>query len=168
MTSIKMHVIGDPSSGFKYIVTPSPDSNSIYSYKNLLFNNSVTTVLRLCEQRDYDEEYLAGSNIKVIHMPLQDGDVPDVEIVKQWLNIISNETNGIAVHCRAGLGRAPLFVCIGLIKIGGMNDVEAINLVRKHIKGALNSKQIDFLCNTLRTIQFKQNKKKKDHGCIIA
>jgi protein tyrosine phosphatase type 4A len=168
MTSIKMHVISDPSSGFKYIVTPSPDSNSIHSYKNLLFNNSVTTVLRLCEQINYEDEYLATSNIKVIHMPLNDGDIPDVNTIKQWLSILEKETNGIAVHCRAGLGRAPLFVCIGLIKIGGMNDIEAISLVRKHIKGALNSKQIDFLCNTLKTIQFKQNRKKKDNGCVIA
>lgn len=162
-----MHVISDPSSGFKYIVTPSPDSNSIYSYKNLLFDNSITTVLRLCEKYEYDDEYLTTANIQVIHMPLKDGDVPDVDVVKQWLNIINNEKNGIAVHCRAGLGRAPLFVCIGLIKISGMDDVEAINFVRNHIKGSLNLRQIDFLCNTLKTIHFKQNKK-KDNGCIIA
>jgi protein tyrosine phosphatase type 4A len=167
MNSIKMHVISDPSSGFKYIVTPSPDSNSICSYKNLLFNNKVTTVMRLCDSCNYEDDFLATSNISILHMPLKDGDVPDVETVKQWLEIIRKETIGIAVHCRAGLGRAPMFVCIGLIKIGGMEDVEAINLVRKHIKGSLNSKQINFLCNTLKTARFK-NIKKKDAGCIIA
>ncbi len=161
MIGINMHVISDPSSGFKYIVTSSPDSNSIYSYKNLLFKNNVTTVLRLCDQCTYDEEYLSTFNINVIHMPLKDGDVPDVETIKQWTEIISNASNGIAVHCKAGLGRAPLFVCIGLILVCNMETFEAIDLVRKHIKGSLNSKQIDFLCNTL------QNKKKKNHGCII-
>lgn len=168
MNSIKMHVISDPSSGFKYVVTPSPDSDNICSYKNLLFNNNVTTVMRLCDKCEYEDDFLAMSNINVLHMPLNDGDVPNIETVTQWIEIISKETIGIAVHCRAGLGRAPLFVCIGLIKIGGMEDIEAISLVRKHIKGSLNSKQIDFLCNTLKTIQFKQNKKKKNMGCIIA
>lgn len=160
-----MYTIIDPLSGFKYVVTPSPDSNSIHSYKNLLFKNNITTVLRLCDQIDYDDEYLNTFNIKVIHMPLKDGDVPNAETVEKWLNIISSATNGIAVHCRAGLGRAPLFVCVGLIKIGKIDNIRAIEIVRKEIKGALNTKQIDFLCNTLPKIQIKKNK--QNCGCTI-
>lgn len=166
MTSIKMHVIEDPLTGFKYIVTPSPDSNSICSYKNFLFNNNVTTVLRLCDKHEYSDEYLSSENIKVIDMPLKDGDIPNIDVIKKWLNIIDNETIGIAVHCRAGLGRAPLFVCVGLIKIGGMEDLKAIQIVRNNIKGSLNSKQIDFLCNELKTIQFGKNI--KNNNCIIS
>lgn len=164
MTSIKMHVISDQKTGFKYIVTPSPDSNSISSYKNYLLKNNITTVVRLCEEINYDDEYLLSSNINVEHMPLKDGDIPDIETVKKWMNIIEKEEHGIAVHCKAGLGRAPLFVCVGLIKIHGMSDMDAICFVRKEINGSLNLKQIEFLCNGLKLIK---QKNKKNNKCTI-
>jgi protein tyrosine phosphatase type 4A len=128
--NFNMHVISDLSNNFRYVVTPSPDSDSIISYKNFLLKNKVTTVIRLCDDaKEYDEDYLILHGIKIIHIPLKDGDVPELDIIKQWLELIvieKNRTGAIAVHCRAGLGRAPLFVCIGLIKIGKMDEIDAI------------------------------------------
>ena len=43
----------------------------------------------------------------------------------------------IGVHCVAGLGRAPVLVAIALVN-KGMAPVEAIELIRKNRKGALN------------------------------
>lgn len=162
-----MHVICDPSSGFKYIVTPSPESNFICDYKKLLIDNNINTIVRLCEKYEssYDDNFFTSSNINIIDIPLKDGNVPDSDTIKQWLNIIENQQYGIAVHCKAGLGRAPLFACIGLIKIGKIDDIGAIELVRKHIKGSLNSKQIYFLCNDLKTCEYKR---KKSQGCIVS
>jgi protein tyrosine phosphatase type 4A len=168
--NIPMHVINDLSSNFRYVVTPSPDSNSIISYKNFLLKNNVTTVIRLCDNAvKYDEEYLMSNGIKIVHIPLRDGDIPELDVIKQWLELIIIEKSGsgaIAVHCRAGLGRAPLFVCIGLVKIGKMDEIDAVNLVRENIKGALNIKQINFVCNDLKNVKFKY--KNKESGCIIA
>jgi len=164
MDYIKMNVINAPSSNFKYIVTPSPDSDSIYAYKNFLFNNDVNTVLRLCEEKKYDDTILTASNIKVIDMPLKDGTSPNEETIKKWINILNEEKNGIAVHCNAGLGRAPLFVCVGLIKIQNMDEYDAIDLIRNNIKGSLNNNQLNFICNKLKNMKLHEKKS----NCVIS
>jgi protein tyrosine phosphatase type 4A len=50
----------------------------------------------------------------------------------------------IAVHCVAGLGRAPVLVCLALIE-SGMGWMEAVELVRKKRRGALNLTQLKYL-----------------------
>ena len=54
------------------------------------------------------------------------------------------KTPTIAVHCVAGLGRAPVLVCIALIE-SGMNWMAAVELVRKKRRGALNITQLQYL-----------------------
>jgi len=51
----------------------------------------------------------------------------------------------IAVHCIAGLGRAPVLVAIALIEFSGMDPVDAVSLIRKHRRGAINEKQLQYL-----------------------
>ena len=147
-------------SGFRYCVTPSPDPNNLQNYKDLLLHNGVKTLVKLCDETRYDTDYLIHHGINVINIPLQDGTVPSKEVVKQWTNIIKQEKNCIAVHCVSGLGRAPLFTCIGLIIIEKMDPVDAILFVRKTIRSALNANQINFL----ETFKYSDNSK---GSCII-
>lgn len=55
----------------------------------------------------------------------------------------------IAVHCVAGLGRAPVLVTIALIEYG-MEALDAVELIRRSRKGALNSRQIGWLAEYKR------------------
>lgn len=163
-TKITPHIIVTKS-GFKFIVTQSPDPNNLQNYKDLLSTNSVKTVVKLCEGTRYDHEYLECNGIKTIDIPLADGTVPSKEVLNQWINIIkteikNNKDGGMAVHCVSGLGRAPLFVCIALIKIDKMEAVDAITMVRKTIKSALNTNQIKYL----ETVSFSNETR---GGCII-
>ena len=48
-----------------------------------------------------------------------------------------DSTARIAVHCVAGLGRAPFLVAIGLVN-NGCSSINAIELIRKNRSGALN------------------------------
>lgn len=56
---------------------------------------------------------------------------------------VTNPT--IAVHCVAGLGRAPVLVAIALVEFAGMDPVEAVTHIRKHRRGAINEKQLQYL-----------------------
>jgi protein tyrosine phosphatase type 4A len=134
---------------FTYIITPSPNPNNISYYKDLFSKQGVTTIVRLCE-KIYDANEFAKIDINVIDIPLQDGQVPDDEMIKKWINIIKNEIknkkNIIAVHCMSGLGRAPLFVGICMIVLNKVENMDAIAHLRKYIPYALNTKQLIFLC----------------------
>ena len=111
----------------------------------------MTTVVRLCDEKKYDDSVLKKHGITVIDIPIADGSVPDDEMVKNWKKIIMAEMEkknmAIAVHCMSGLGRAPLFVCIGLISFGKIDPTDAITMVRAKIPRALNSKQVSYVCN---------------------
>lgn len=55
------------------------------------------------------------------------------------------QDKAIAVHCVAGLGRAPVLVAIALIEYANMDPVEAVTFIRRHRRGAINEKQLIYL-----------------------
>jgi protein tyrosine phosphatase type 4A len=54
-------------------------------------------------------------------------------------------SDSIAVHCVAGLGRAPVLVAIALVERAGMNALDAIQFIRSRRRGAINSNQMMFI-----------------------
>ncbi|KAJ2815831.1 hypothetical protein GGI24_005924, partial [Coemansia furcata] len=59
----------------------------------------------------------------------------------------------IAVHCVAGLGRAPVLVAVALIE-KGMDPLDSIEHVRHKRRGAFNNRQITYLAD-----QYKRSAK---------
>jgi hypothetical protein len=53
----------------------------------------------------------------------------------------------IAVHCVAGLGRAPVLVAIALIELG-MEPLDAVAYIRTNRRGAFNKPQISYLVSS--------------------
>jgi protein tyrosine phosphatase type 4A len=67
----------------------------------------------------------------------------------------------IAVHCVAGLGRAPVLVAVALIE-AGMEPYEAIKFIRKRRRGAINARQLKYIES------YKSRKRlKNEQSCII-
>lgn len=130
-----------------YYVSPSPDSSNVKHYKDLLLKKGIKIVVRLCEKK-YDDDFLKHHGIVVIDMPIPDGKCPTPDYVKKWTKIITDKkknNESIAIHCLSGLGRSPLMICIGLIKIDKIEPSESILQMRQIIKKSLNTNQINFL-----------------------
>ncbi len=71
----------------------------------------------------------------------------------------ADHRTALAVHCVAGLGRAPMLVAIAFIE-AGMPFANAVKLIRSKRRGAFNTKQLKFL----RTY----NPKAAPGCCVIA
>merc|ERR1711965_375512 len=55
------------------------------------------------------------------------------------------QTPCIAVHCIAGLGRAPVLIAIALIEYGFGDTDRVVDFIRKRRKNAINMRQLQHL-----------------------
>uniref|UniRef100_A0A1I8EG83 TYR_PHOSPHATASE_2 domain-containing protein n=1 Tax=Wuchereria bancrofti TaxID=6293 RepID=A0A1I8EG83_WUCBA len=83
-----------------------------------------------------------------------------IELITKWLSLAKESfklypNQCIAVHCVAGLGRAPVLVAIALME-AGMKYEDAVDLIRRHRRGALNQKQLNFLQKYKSTGQLRK------------
>jgi len=127
----------------------APTDSNLTGYVDMLVKRNVHCVVRACEP-SYDVAILNKAGITVIEMAFPDGDPPSADIVTKWLSTVSIEFKSredrrcIAVHCVAGLGRAPVLVAIALVE-AGMEPYDAITFIRKRRRGALNSRQLKYI-----------------------
>lgn len=131
----------------------------------------VTTVVRVCEAT-YDTAPVEKEGIQVLDWPFDDGAPPSNQIVDDWLNLLKvkfREEPGccIAVHCVAGLGRAPVLVALALIECG-MKYEDAVQFIRQKRRGAFNSKQLLYLekYRPKMRLRFKDSNGHRNNCCI--
>ncbi|XP_063900160.1 protein tyrosine phosphatase type IVA 3-like, partial [Zophobas morio] len=125
---------------------------------------NVTDVVRVCDPT-YNAEFFERENIQVWDWPFGDGEAPPQRIISDWLALVArrfkdNKNATIAIHCVAGLGRAPVLVAIALIE-SGMEAEDAVEIIRRARRGAINSKQLVFLR------KYKPQRKKLFCDCVI-
>ncbi|XP_076069591.1 protein-tyrosine phosphatase 4A family member PRL-1 isoform X2 [Oratosquilla oratoria] len=113
-----------------------------------LLKHQVRDVVRVCEPT-YKIDELKKAGITVTDLVFDDGTFPPAEIVEEWLGLLKRrhrEDPGctVAVHCVAGLGRAPVLVAIALIELG-MRYEDAVEHIRQKRRGAINAKQLAYL-----------------------
>ncbi|KAJ3396169.1 Protein tyrosine phosphatase type IVA 1 [Lobulomyces angularis] len=148
-----------------FLITDCPTDESINSYLNILKENNVKLLIRLCEPTHYDSKFLIDNGIQVIdEFAFQDGTVPSNEKIEKYRqltdSIIEKESNPvIAIHCVSGIGRAPLFAAIPLIDYGE-KPLDTIEFIRKKRRGAFNKTQVNWLLNDEKK-GFKRRKVKK-------
>jgi len=147
----------------KFLITDKPNDATLEDYICELKKRKVTDVVRVCEA-DYSTLPLLNSNIKVHDWFFEDGTLPPPQIIADWFDLLltrfrsqtsknkekspdqESDLPCIAVHCVAGLGRAPVLVALALIELG-MKFEDAVELIRTRRRGAINANQLNFLAD---------------------
>lgn len=149
--------------GLKFLIMDAPSQSNIHIYLKEMERVNVKDIVRICEPT-YPREIVESSGIKVHDWVFPDGESPPSNIIEAWLTLVDSQkaaqdNSTIAVHCVAGLGRAPVLVAIALIE-NGMGALDAVMFIRHRRRGAINNKQLKFLEN------YKPRHLQKDR-CII-
>ncbi|KJE95913.1 dual specificity protein phosphatase CDC14B [Capsaspora owczarzaki ATCC 30864] len=153
----------------RFLIMDAPSDSNLPAYITELKKHEVSDVVRVCDPT-YNTEPLTRNDITVHDWPFVDGEAPPSTVTDNWLNLVNQRMSPavqkegkhpcIAVHCVAGLGRAPVLVAIALIE-AGYEAEDAIELVRSKRKGAINNKQLLFL-------QKYKRRSKTPGKCIIS
>lgn len=137
----------------KFVIMDAPTDDNLRTYIKELSEKAVRCVVRTCEPT-YSEEPLMAAKMKTIDLPFPDGQAPSDDVIAQWLEVVNDENcrqhRPVAVHCVAGLGRAPVLVAIALIELSGIEPIKAITLIRNIRRGAINQKQYQYLKGYVR------------------
>ena len=132
--------------GMRFLITDRPPAEGTANFLQVLQRHGVTALVRVADA-SYDAAPVVAAGIAVHDWPYPDGTNPPADIIGGWLELCAREAEvggRIAVHCVAGLGRAPVMVALALIE-RGMAAEDAVLFIRKQRRGAINTKQLQFL-----------------------
>lgn len=142
--------------GLRFLIMDAPTRANSQEYVQRLLSYGVTDLVRTCEGT-YDDEVFTHAGITCHDFHFPDGSAPPSHILNRWLSLVKStfpsvkrtrDSEGtakcIAVHCLAGLGRAPLLVAIALIE-EGLEHMDAAEFLRTRRPGVLNAQQLNFL-----------------------
>ncbi|EDS34300.1 tyrosine phosphatase prl [Culex quinquefasciatus] len=109
-------------------------NHSLYYPIGELKKHNVSVVVRVCEP-SYKIEELASQGIAVRDLAFEDGTFPPQPVVDEWFEILKQKFQEdpdacVAVHCVAGLGRAPVLVALALIELG-LKYEAAVEMIRE-------------------------------------
>ena len=163
-------------SPMRFLIMDAPRQTNLHLYIREMRKHHVVHVVRVCEPTYVGGE-LKSAGIDLHEMEYKDGTSPSPELIRSWLELVDrtfyNTTGGastdpppcIAVHCVAGLGRAPVMVAIALIEFAGMDPVEAVSFLREKRRGAINEKQLLYLGEYKK--QYKKNGPGGSDACCV-
>lgn len=160
LTSRAYTVLDPPKKKNLFVIMEAPTDDNLDAYLQKFAENNVKHVIKACPEVTYDAGRLAAVGIEHHDLIFNDGEMPQDSTIQQWCEVVKKnslanvkkpavEREAVAVHCVAGLGRAPLLVAIALIN-DGANPEDAITLIRSKRKGALNNLQCKFLQDTYK------------------
>ncbi|GKY92048.1 protein tyrosine phosphatase type IVA 2 [Mayamaea pseudoterrestris] len=164
----------------KFLIMDAPRQGNLHYYIKEMRKHHVTDVVRVCEVT-YTANELNLAGIKLHELEYKDGTSPPKDHIMTWLKLVdetfygaatetaandaANSETGIAVHCVAGLGRAPVMVAIALVEFANMDPVEAVSFLRKKRRGAINEKQLLYLEGYKK--QYRRNNKGAEAACCV-
>lgn len=147
----------------RFLITEQPQDATIHNYIRILEDHRVSHLVCATDPT-YRKEELNSAGVTVSELSFPDGSAPTNDIVEKWLDLVNKEfttdpSTCVGVHCVTGLGRAPVLVAVALIELG-MKYEDAVEQIRKKRRGAINSKQLEFLAKYKRRKYFIKAKNK--------
>ncbi|EDO38271.1 predicted protein, partial [Nematostella vectensis] len=105
--------------------------------------HNISTVVRL-NKKLYDAQRFTDHGIEHYDLFFIDGSVPSDMIVRRFLTIAENAKGGIAIHCKAGLGRTGTLIACYLMKHYRFTAAESIGWLRVCRPGSIIGPQQNF------------------------
>lgn len=141
------------------MILDAPNNGNLNAYIAEMAAFGVTDLVRTCI-KTYDEGSLHQAGINVHELIFPDGEGPSPQILKEWLTIVRNACSGegaVAVHCVAGLGRAPVLAALALVEEGMTPDM-AVASIRGKRKGAINRRQLQFVASYKKQVRVAESR----------
>jgi protein-tyrosine phosphatase len=90
--------------------------------------HGVDTIVDLRAEEDVDPptELLDRLDMRLVRIPLRDGQAPTSDEVQQFLDVVRNARGRVFVHCGAGVGRTGTMAAAYLVKTGQASGFEAL------------------------------------------
>uniref|UniRef100_UPI00358EF453 protein tyrosine phosphatase type IVA 2-like isoform X1 n=2 Tax=Myxine glutinosa TaxID=7769 RepID=UPI00358EF453 len=155
----------------RFLITHNPTDSTLGKFTEELKRCKVLTVVRVCEPT-YNKQPVEDAGIKVLDWQFDDGAPPPDTVVENWLNLLKTSFQDepgccVAVHCVAGLGRAPVLVALALIE-SGMKYEDAVQFIRQKRRGAINSRQLVYLekYRSKMRLRLKNHSSPKELCCV--
>ncbi|OQR96708.1 protein tyrosine phosphatase type IVA protein 1 [Achlya hypogyna] len=140
-----------------FLILDAPNDSNLPLYLKEFKKYQVTDIVRACEPT-YSDATVEAAGFRVHEMEFPDGEPPSQEIIQKWLALVEQTMKDnardnagthqsdktVAVHCVAGLGRAPVLVAIALME-HGLDVITAVEHIRKARRGAINLRQLKYL-----------------------
>jgi len=149
----------------RFLITEQPQDARIHNYISILKSHKVSHLVCATDPT-YKTDDLQQAGVSVAQLPFPDGSAPTGDILEKWLNLVKKAFQDgdpaetcVGVHCVTGLGRAPVLVAVALIELG-MKYEDAVEMIRLKRRGAINSRQLEFLAKYKRQKYFLKGKGK--------
>ena len=135
----------------KFLAMSTPTNITIPYIKEELLKRNIKTIIRLNEKDSYDKTLFNNidndKNINVVEFYFEDYTTPTIELIRNFMSFVNDIPHDkiIAIHCKAGLGRTGLLICIWLIIKYDFTSSNAIAFIRLMRPGSIHGYQGFFL-----------------------
>jgi cell division cycle 14 len=118
-------------------------------YAPIFIARKIGMVIRL-NKKSYDRARFTNLGLKHFDLYFIDGSCPAPEIVRKFLEIVEPEPSGVAIHCKAGLGRTGTLIGLWCMKHTPFQARPFIGWARLCRPGSILGPQQQYLCEMER------------------